>query len=50
MSHVVRAPAAKKAMIIGLDCAEPSLIESWRSELPTLSALWIGESTAGSPR
>jgi len=27
-------------MIIGLDCAEPSLVlERWRSELPTLSAL-----------
>ena len=27
-------------MLIGLDCAEPSLVvERWRSELPTLSAL-----------
>ena len=30
---------AKKAMVIGLDCAEPSLVERWREELPTLSGL-----------
>jgi len=29
-----------KVMLIGLDCAEPSLVlERWRAELPTLSAL-----------
>ena len=29
-----------KVMIIGLDCAEPSLVlERWRAELPTISAL-----------
>jgi len=28
-----------KAMVIGLDCAEPSLIERWRDELPTLAGL-----------
>src|SRR5262245_12596420 len=32
-------PRAKKAMIIGLDCAEPSLLEAWRDELPVLSGL-----------
>src|SRR5215468_10875866 len=32
-------PQAKKAMIIGLDCAEPSLLEAWRDELPVLSGL-----------
>jgi predicted AlkP superfamily phosphohydrolase/phosphomutase len=26
-------------MIIGLDCAEPSLLEAWRDELPVLSGL-----------
>ncbi len=26
-------------MLIGLDCAEPSLLESWRGELPTLAGL-----------
>ena len=26
-------------MIIGLDCAEPSLVEAWRDELPTLAGL-----------
>ncbi len=31
--------AATRAMIIGLDCAEPSLLEAWRSDLPTLSGL-----------
>jgi predicted AlkP superfamily phosphohydrolase/phosphomutase len=31
---------ASKIMIIGLDCAEPSLVlERWRDELPTLSGL-----------
>src|SRR3954454_11389150 len=31
---------ASKVMIIGLDCAEPSLVlERWRDELPTLSGL-----------
>src|SRR4051812_1019812 len=31
---------ATKVMIIGLDCAEPSLVlDRWRDELPTLSAL-----------
>jgi predicted AlkP superfamily phosphohydrolase/phosphomutase len=31
---------AAKVMIIGLDCAEPSLVlERWRGELPTLSGL-----------
>jgi predicted AlkP superfamily phosphohydrolase/phosphomutase len=30
---------AKKTMLIGLDCAEPSLVERWRDELPTLSGL-----------
>jgi predicted AlkP superfamily phosphohydrolase/phosphomutase len=31
---------ASKVMIIGLDCAEPSLVlERWRDELPTLSRL-----------
>jgi predicted AlkP superfamily phosphohydrolase/phosphomutase len=31
---------AAKVMIIGLDCAEPSLVfDRWRDELPTLSAL-----------
>ena len=30
----------RKLMIIGLDCAEPSLVlERWRDDLPTLSAL-----------
>jgi predicted AlkP superfamily phosphohydrolase/phosphomutase len=32
-------PKAKRAMVIGLDCAEPSLVERWREELPTLSRL-----------
>jgi predicted AlkP superfamily phosphohydrolase/phosphomutase len=32
-------PAAKRAMVIGLDCAEPSLVERWRDELPTLAGL-----------
>jgi predicted AlkP superfamily phosphohydrolase/phosphomutase len=33
-------PAASKAMIIGLDCAEPSLVlERWRDRLPVLSEL-----------
>ena len=27
--------AAGKAMVIGLDCAEPSLVERWRDDLPT---------------
>ena len=32
--------AAKKVMIIGLDCAEPSLVlERWRNELPAISSL-----------
>jgi predicted AlkP superfamily phosphohydrolase/phosphomutase len=32
--------AAKKVMIVGLDCAEPSLVlERWRDRLPTLSGL-----------
>ncbi len=26
-------------MVIGLDCAEPSLLEAWRGDLPNLSAL-----------
>jgi predicted AlkP superfamily phosphohydrolase/phosphomutase len=26
-------------MVIGLDCAEPSLVEQWRSDLPNLSTL-----------
>ena len=31
---------ASKVMIIGLDCAEPSLVlERWRDELPALSGL-----------
>ena len=30
---------AGKVMLIGLDCAEPSLVEAWRDELPTLSGL-----------
>jgi predicted AlkP superfamily phosphohydrolase/phosphomutase len=31
---------ASKIMIVGLDCAEPSLVlERWRSELPTLASL-----------
>jgi predicted AlkP superfamily phosphohydrolase/phosphomutase len=30
---------AKKAMLIGLDCAELSLVEAWRDELPTLAGL-----------
>ncbi len=30
---------AKKAMVIGLDCAEPSLVERWRDDLPTLASL-----------
>jgi predicted AlkP superfamily phosphohydrolase/phosphomutase len=30
---------ASKVMLIGLDCAEPSLIERWRDDLPTLSGL-----------
>ncbi|HEY4621903.1 MAG TPA: alkaline phosphatase family protein [Gaiellaceae bacterium] len=31
---------ARKVMLIGLDCAEPSLVlERWRGELPTLSGL-----------
>ena len=31
-------PMARKVMIIGLDCAEPSLVlERWRDELPTIS-------------
>jgi predicted AlkP superfamily phosphohydrolase/phosphomutase len=30
----------KKVMLVGLDCAEPSLVlERWKDELPTLSAL-----------
>ncbi len=29
-----------KVLIIGLDCAEPSLVfDQWRAELPNLSAL-----------
>jgi predicted AlkP superfamily phosphohydrolase/phosphomutase len=35
----VGGPAAKKVMVIGLDCAEPSLLEAWRTELPALSSL-----------
>jgi predicted AlkP superfamily phosphohydrolase/phosphomutase len=32
--------SASRVMIIGLDCAEPSLVlERWRDELPTISAL-----------
>jgi predicted AlkP superfamily phosphohydrolase/phosphomutase len=32
--------AGRKIMLIGLDCAEPSLVlERWRSELPTLGTL-----------
>jgi len=32
--------SAPRVMIVGLDCAEPSLVlERWRDELPTLSAL-----------
>ena len=32
--------AAKRVMIIGLDCAEPSLVlDRWRDELPVLSGL-----------
>jgi predicted AlkP superfamily phosphohydrolase/phosphomutase len=30
---------AKKVMLIGLDCAEPSLIDEWRHDLPTLDGL-----------
>ena len=30
---------AKRVLIIGLDSAEPSLVEAWRNELPALSAL-----------
>ncbi len=30
---------ANKVMLVGLDCAEPSLIEAWRDELPTLDGL-----------
>jgi predicted AlkP superfamily phosphohydrolase/phosphomutase len=31
---------AKKVLIVGLDCAEPSLVlERWRDELPTISGL-----------
>jgi predicted AlkP superfamily phosphohydrolase/phosphomutase len=29
----------EKAMVIGLDSAEPSLVQAWRDELPTLSSL-----------
>ena len=30
----------RKVMLIGLDCAEPSLVlERWRDELPTISGL-----------
>ena len=36
---LVGEPAAKKVMVIGLDCAEPSLLEAWRTELPVLSSL-----------
>ena len=35
----VREPRARKVMIIGLDCAEPSLLDAWRAELPVLSGL-----------
>jgi predicted AlkP superfamily phosphohydrolase/phosphomutase len=35
---VAQAPV-EKAMVIGLDSAEPSLVEAWRDDLPTLSAL-----------
>jgi predicted AlkP superfamily phosphohydrolase/phosphomutase len=35
--------AARKAMIVGLDCAEPSLVlERWRERLPVLSGLMEG--------
>src|SRR5919106_2975469 len=35
-----RCPVPRKVMLIGLDCAEPSLVlERWRDELPTLSGL-----------
>ena len=36
---LVGEPAAKKVMVIGLDCAEPSLLEAWKAELPVLSSL-----------
>ena len=32
--------AVQKVMLVGLDCAEPSLVfERWRDRLPTLSGL-----------
>jgi predicted AlkP superfamily phosphohydrolase/phosphomutase len=35
-----RCPVPTKVMLIGLDCAEPSLVlERWRDELPTLAGL-----------
>ena len=37
---MVAVAAAKKVMIVGLDCAEPSLVlDRWRDRLPTLSGL-----------
>jgi len=41
---VVRhAPGMRKVLVIGLDCAEPSLVfERWRDELPTLRRLMQG--------
>ena len=36
-----------KVMIIGLDCAEPSLVlERWRDELPVLAGLMDAACTA----
>jgi predicted AlkP superfamily phosphohydrolase/phosphomutase len=35
----VNAHKDKKVMIVGLDCAEPSLVEAWRDDLPTLDGL-----------
>ena len=41
-------PDVKRVMIIGLDCAEPSLVLGrFRDELPTLPALWRPVPTAG---
>lgn len=45
--HVDGDDGGRKVLVIGLDCAEPSLIfDEWRDDLPTLSKL-VGEGAYG---